>query len=81
MMSMNTKQTAAVSKSGYNTKELVLDEKHGIIMKDNNLPTVIKALQKALQDRKIREQGIELTYQRLQKYFTWDKVAEKVMKL
>ena len=25
MMSMNTKQTAAVSKSGYNTKELVLD--------------------------------------------------------
>ena len=24
-MSMNTKQTAAVSKSGYNTKELVLD--------------------------------------------------------
>lgn len=62
-------------------KELVLDEKHGIIMEDNNLPTVIKALQKSLQDRKIREQGIELTYQRLQKYFTWDKVAEKVMKL
>ena len=25
MMSMNTKQTAVVSKSGYNTKELVLD--------------------------------------------------------
>ena len=58
-------------------KELVLDGKHGIIMEDNNLSTVIKALQKSLQDRKNREQGIELTYQRLQKYFTWDKVAEK----
>ena len=62
-------------------KELVLDEKHGIIMEDNSLPTVTKALQKVLKDGNIREQGVELTYQRLQEYFTWDKVAEKVMKL
>lgn len=62
-------------------KELVLDEKHGIIMEDNSLPTVTKALQKVLKDGNIREQGVELTYQRLQEYFTWDKVTEKVMKL
>ena len=62
-------------------KELVLDEKHGIIMKDNNLSTVCKSLQKALEDVEGRKKSAELTYQRLQKFFTWDKVAEKVMEL
>ena len=62
-------------------KELVLDESYGIIMDNNDEKTVKYALQHAFADPRSREEGIEKTYQRLVTYFTWDKIAEKIVRL
>lgn len=62
-------------------KELVLDKSYGIIIKDNDLITVKEALEKAFSDPDIRLKGVEKTYHRLETYFTWEKIAERIIGL
>lgn len=62
-------------------KELLLNETYGLIIEDNQLETVQGALEKALQAPDKRERAAERTYARLRECFTWDRVAEKLMKL
>lgn len=65
------------SKGG--AKELICDDSYGIIMDNNDLCTVKRGLEKAIANKEGRENAVELVYQRLQKCFTWEKVAEKLI--
>ena len=62
-------------------KELLIDDKYGMVLENNRLETVQGALEKAVEDSDMRRTGTELTYTRLRKLFTWERAAERVMEL
>lgn len=62
-------------------KELILDDSYGIVMENNKLETVKTALETAFADSCVRIKGEEKTYHRLESYFTWGKVADKLLNL
>lgn len=61
--------------------ELIIGNDYGTIIDDNNLETVIKAIEEAIAQEDKRKIAVELTYERVKELFTWDKVAEKLMKI
>ena len=62
-------------------REIILDDTYGMIMDNNNLDTVERALEAAALNPELRETAVELAYKNLQKKFTWDIVADKVINL
>ena len=70
---ITTKQGGAV--------ELIIDDNYGMIIDNNDIQTVIRAIEKAIAQKDKRRRAVELTYDRLKELFTWDKVADKIMKI
>ena len=62
-------------------KELVCDERFGILLNDNTPDNILNALEKALSDKTARIDATEKCYARLFEYFTWEKTAEKLENL
>ena len=62
-------------------KELLINEEYGMVLDDNSLETVQRALERAAEAPEKREKGAELTLTRLRELFTWDRVAERLMEL
>lgn len=62
-------------------KELLINEEYGMVLDDNRLETVQRALERAVEAPEKREEGVALTLARLRELFTWDRVAERLMEL
>lgn len=62
-------------------REIIINSSYGTIMEDNQLETVEKALKEAAVDPELRQKAAEASYRRLEQYFTWDIVADKLIKL
>ena len=62
-------------------KELLINEEYGMVLDDNRLETVQRALERAVEAPEKREKGATLTLARLRELFTWDRVAERLMEL
>ena len=62
-------------------KELLIDEKYGCVIPDNREETLYSALKEVLLDGERRKNGVELTYRRLEQYFTWDRMVDNIEKL
>lgn len=62
-------------------REIILDDTYGMIIENNDLDTVERALEKAVLDPELRKTAVELAYKCLKKNFTWDIVADKVINL
>ena len=63
------------------SRELLIDDGYGIIMKDNRPPTIVDAITKSMTLGKGRQTAIKKTKDHLIKHFTWDIIAEKVHEL
>ena len=61
-------------------KELISNEELGIIMNDNSIETIYESLRLAIRDDYYRKNAIELSYKELCNNFTWDNVAEKLIR-
>lgn len=62
-------------------KELLVNEEYGCVIPNNHEDILYKALIRAIDDKKMREIGIRLTYDRIEQNFTWDIVAAQVEKI
>lgn len=62
-------------------KELLIDKDYGCVIPNNQEKILYKALLEVIDDKEKREKGIELTYARIKKEFTWDIVAKQVEKI
>lgn len=60
------------------TKELVQNPDYGIVMENNRISSIFKALKYAVYHDEVREKATELCYERLKEYFTWDRTVEKI---
>lgn len=63
------------------SKELIVDKNHGIIIPDNNVETIMKALKEASANEEYRKHAVDAAYDRLTHNYTWDIVAQKVCEL
>lgn len=63
------------------SKELINDEKHGIIMKYNTVDEIYNSLKRVISKKEYHTNAVNITYQKLIDNFTWDIVADKVIKL
>lgn len=62
-------------------KELIINRKYGSIIPNNNEVLLYNELTRILDETTMRKNAIELTYERLNKYFAWDVVADQVEKI
>ena len=62
-------------------KEILPDKTYGMVIKRNDLVSVQNALENAISDKEYRDTAVKKAYQRLEDGFTWEKTAEKVMRL
>lgn len=62
-------------------KELLLSEEYGCIIPNNKEEILFSALESVLSDEKRRKKGIELTFERIEKHFTWINVANQVERI
>ena len=62
-------------------KELLPDDRYGTIIPDNREEYLFNALEFILNDLSHRNNAIELTYQRIEKKFTWNIVGKQVEKI
>lgn len=62
-------------------RELLINEKYGCVIPDNRVETLYSALKKVLSNRDEWEKAVELTYRRLEQYFTWSQVVDKIEKI
>jgi glycosyltransferase involved in cell wall biosynthesis len=63
------------------SKELIMDDKFGAILPNNDPSTIESALNKAIHDKPHRIGAAQKTFERLSRYFTWDRTAENVINL
>lgn len=63
------------------TRELIINNEFGTIIKNNEVESIYKALKKVVLDKKIRERGVGKSYKYLINNFTWEKTAENVEKI
>lgn len=59
-------------------RELLISQKYGTVIPNNNEETLYKAFVKVLGEQDMREEAIRLTYNRLSENFIWDIVREQV---
>ena len=62
-------------------KELLVNEEYGCVIPNNQEDVLYHALIKAIDNRAMREKGIQLTYARIEQKFTWDIVAAQAEKI
>ncbi len=58
--------------------ELITSDRHGLIIENNSVKTIEKALSYALNNDDMRNMACENAYERLNEHFTWQKVFEKL---
>lgn len=63
------------------SQELLLDDRYGMIIKDNEAETIQKALAHVIARPGYREAAAARTKQRLREHFTWDIISEQVHRL
>ena len=63
------------------TKELVIDEDHGIVMRDNSVNNIYKAIEKVTSDEELRKKGQDLCYNRLENKFTWEHTTDNLERI
>ena len=63
------------------TKELVVDENYGTVMKDNSVDNIYRAIEKAAADDELRKKGQELCYNRLKNNFTWEHTTDNLERI
>lgn len=61
------------------SKELIIDRKHGIIMKYNSVEEICESLKCVIINEDYRKECIDNSYNRLCKKFTWDIVTTQLM--
>lgn len=59
-------------------KELLIDDQYGTVIPTNDEKVLYPALKEVLDDKKRRDQAVELAYERVRTHFTWDIVAKQV---
>lgn len=62
-------------------KELLINEEYGCVIPNNQEDILYHALIEAIDNNERREKGIQLTYARIERKFTWDIVAAQVEKI
>ncbi len=62
-------------------RETFPTDEYGMVIPNNDVPVLTKALMKAIESPKEREKAADLSYERLKENFTWDIVAAKVERL
>lgn len=70
-----------ITTSAGGSKELILNQDYGIILKENTINKLVEAINKAISDNKYMEKAKEKAYERCIKNFTWDIISEKVENL
>ena len=63
------------------TKELVLDESYGTIMKDNSVDNIYRAIEEVVANTGLRKEGQELCYKRLEDNFTWKHTTDNLERI
>ena len=63
------------------TKELVVDDNYGTVMKDNSVDNIYIAIEKAAADDELRKKGQELCYNRLKNNFTWEHTTDNLERI
>ena len=71
--------TIATNRGG--TAELIADDSYGILLPDNEVDRLCAALRRALRDEAYRKSAAEKARQRLEAYFTWDKVSDHLIEI
>ncbi len=71
--------TIATNRGG--SAELIADDSYGIILPDNEVDRLCAALRLALRDEAYRKSAAEKARQRLEAYFTWDKVSDHLIEI
>ena len=66
----------AADKGG--TGEIISSDEYGILITDNTVENITKALEKAIDDKTYRETAIKNAHAKLLQSFTWEKTAEKL---
>lgn len=61
-------------------RELIIDDKLGIIMKSNSVDEIFKNIMEVSNDSNYRKTAVELAYKKLCESFSWDKVADDLVK-
>lgn len=60
--------------------EIIPDDMHGIILKDNSEEQLLVALEKLIKDKKYRRSTAQNIRKHVEKHFVWERIAEKVSK-
>ena len=68
------------SKSG-GSKELIYNKDYGIILDNNSPENIYDAIKYVIENPDYKSRAIDLTYQRLSRFFTWDIISEKLTSL
>lgn len=63
------------------SKELIINDDYGIILKENSVKEIVNSLNLAIENKDYIEKAKQLSYDRCIKNFTWDIIADKVEKL
>ena len=63
------------------TKELVLDESYGTVMKDNSVDNIYRAIEEVVANTGLRKEGQELCYKRLKDNFTWKHTTDNLERI
>lgn len=66
----------AADKGG--TGEIISSDEYGILITENTVENITKALEKAIDDKNYRETAIKNAHTKLIESFTWEKTAEKL---
>lgn len=66
----------AADKGG--TGEIISSEEYGILITENTVDNLTKALEKAIDDKDYRSTAIKNAHEKLMESFTWDKTADKL---
>ena len=66
----------AADKGG--TGEIISSDEYGILITDNTVENITKALEKAIDNKTYRETAIKNAHAKLLQSFTWEKTAEKL---
>lgn len=70
-----------ITTSRGSSQELILDDSYGMIMDNNRIGTITKALNMAAERPKYRLKAAQRAKERVFQLFTWDKTAEQVHRL
>lgn len=63
------------------SKEMITSKKYGMIIPDNKIATVRKAIEEVMDEETYRKETVERTYRKLKDNYTWDVTSEKVLNL